>query len=320
MNIRLTLLLVIVLCLVVSAVFISRALSTKEPADQEPQLFKVKETDIVNVAVSYEGLSIDYAKGQDGWAIVSTDEDMPVSQRWAGTTLVLSGPRCTRAVSETIDDPSIYGLDDPTMTVQITVVGGLKIEFHLGGKTPEAQDPKWYARLAGSQRLCTLPDIYGTVVQRLVTDPPYPDDRLLFRVAEDEMFSISVVHGDGEVSFGRKANQWVGQGKDGIEKLASTEWTGMPQLLGSPLCVQPVLDGDPDMAKYGFENPDVNVLIFSQKGDFTEYELGRPTSDNPPLQYARVVESNRFCQVPNQNRDLLIGLVANPPFEEIPQE
>ena len=94
----------------------------------------------------------------------------------------------------------------------------------------------------------------------------------------------------------------------------------MPHVFGSRLCVQPVLDGYPDMTKYGFETPDVNVLIFSQKGDFVEYELGRPTSGNPPLQYARVIESNKFCQVPNQNRDLLIGLVVNPPFEEIPQE
>ena len=263
MNVRLTVLLVIVLSLVIGGVFISRALSTKEPPKQEPQLFKVKETDITSVSISYNDQRIDYVKRQNGWTITLPGENMPVSQRWSGSTLVLSGPRCTRAVSENIEDPSLYGLDNPTMAVELTVAGGSRIEFHLGDQTPDTQDPKWYARLAGSPRLCTLPDIYGTVVKRLVTDPPYDEERLLFRVGEDDMFSISIEHGDNEVAFGRKENRWVGQAQDGIEKHTSSEWAGMPQILGGPFCIQPAMEEETDMTKYGFGTPVANVLIFT---------------------------------------------------------
>ena len=171
MNVRLTLLLVVVLGLVAGAVFITRSLSTKEPVEREPQLFRVNERDIIAISVVHNEVPMEYARQNDEW-VIKDGKDTPVFiDKWSGKTLLLSGPRCRRAVVEEIDDPAKYGLESPPTRITLTITGGTLLEFHLGDSTPNEEN--WYARLVGSNRLCTLPAVYGEVVSGLVTDPPY---------------------------------------------------------------------------------------------------------------------------------------------------
>ena len=171
MNVRFSILLVLVLLLVGGGVAISRELSTTKGEPKNPWLFKVDIDEIVGISVVYQGQQMSYERQDDQW-VIKDGNDTPVFQdKWAGTTLLLSGPRVSRAVADEIGDASTYGLDPPAARVQLANTSGFPLEFHLGDPTPDEDD--WYARLVGSQQLFTVPASWGTVVTRLAIQPPY---------------------------------------------------------------------------------------------------------------------------------------------------
>lgn len=173
MNVRLSIVLVLILTLIGGSVFITRELSTKEPEPKEPWLFKISTEDITGISVTHRDDRADYALVGARWVIKDGTTDTPVFQdKWSGSVTLLSGPRCARAVIEEIDDPAKYGLDEPQATIHIIDKAGFSLDFHLGDPTPNGKN--WYARLVGSNRLCTLPSVYAEVVTRLATEPPYP--------------------------------------------------------------------------------------------------------------------------------------------------
>ena len=172
MNVRLSILLVVVLGLVAGAVFITRALGTKEPEERPPQLFKVNESAIIAIEVTHNDAHTEYARVGEQWVIKDGNDTPVFLEKWSGKTLLLTGPRCKRAVIEEIDDPADYGLESPPTKIRMTLTGGTVVEFHLGDPTPNREN--WYARLVGSNRLCTLPAVYAQVVSGMATAPPYP--------------------------------------------------------------------------------------------------------------------------------------------------
>ena len=172
MNVRLSILLVIVLILVGGSVGITQALRTKEPREQEPWLFKVNVGDIRQISVTHNEDHMDYNYEGTQWVIKDGNDTPVFTDRWAGTTLLLSGPRSSRALDIEIYDAAEYGLDSPQTKVQIVDKSGFPLRFELGDPTPDGDN--WYARLEGSASLFTVASAWGEVISRLATEPPYP--------------------------------------------------------------------------------------------------------------------------------------------------
>ena len=172
MNVRLSILLVVVLVLIGGAVFITRELSTKERVEVAPWLFQVNIEDISSISVNHNGTVMGYALVDGQWVIKDGNDTPVFLQKWAGTTLLLSGPRSTRGLPDPIDDPAKYGLDSPQTKVELIDRVGVPLIFHLGDVTPEGRN--WYARLVGSDRLFIVASEWGEVISKLATEPPYP--------------------------------------------------------------------------------------------------------------------------------------------------
>ena len=172
MNVRLSILLVIVLVLIGGSVGITQALRTKEPREQEPWLFKVNVGDTEQISVTHVDQHMDYAYEGSQWVIKDGNDTPVFVDKWSGTTLLLSGPRSSRALDIEIDDAAEYGLDSPQTKVQIVDKSGFPLRFELGDPTPDGND--WYARLEGSARLFTVASAWGEVISKLATEPPYP--------------------------------------------------------------------------------------------------------------------------------------------------
>ena len=71
-----------------------------------------------------------------------------------------------------IEDPAIYGLDNPHTTVNIGLTLDRSLQFHLGDKTTDGSNH--YGQITGFPQLFLIADAWGDVLSRLVTEPPYP--------------------------------------------------------------------------------------------------------------------------------------------------
>lgn len=173
MNPRLTVLLVAVLLIFGGAFLAVRLTGSSEEAKFTPWLYRVDDGTIVNIAVIYGEQTVSYARdpGTGDWYI---DEEpaVPVSEKWQGTPLLLSGPKVSRVLTEQMENPASYGLEPPLTRVRVTDVSGTIVEFHLGTATPDTKNQ--YARLAGHPALFSVPAAWADAVNRLATEPPFP--------------------------------------------------------------------------------------------------------------------------------------------------
>ena len=171
MNLRITFILVIVLIVVGGTVWVAQSRSSPEPKEGKPWLWKVGLEDITHITATHRGETVSYALKGDQW-IIEDGNDTPVFEdKWSGMILILSGPQPDRTLSETVEDLGQYGLDPPQTVVQITDRSGQVVEFQLGDPTPNRQHQ--YIRLSDGS-LSTIARVWGDVVTRLVTNPPYP--------------------------------------------------------------------------------------------------------------------------------------------------
>ena len=137
MNLRLSILLVMVLIIFGGTFAAIRFTGSDDRPDPEPWLYSIAAEDIVKVSVDYQDNAATYERtpGSPDWTILG-EPDIPVFlPKWRGITLLLSGPRVTDVLADTIRDPAEFGLEPPVTRVTVTVRDGNAIEFHLGDPT-----------------------------------------------------------------------------------------------------------------------------------------------------------------------------------------
>ena len=150
---------------------VDRTVSAPTEETTAPWLYRIEADAIVRISVSHMGKTVEYESTEGGW-VIKDGSDTPVyEEQWAGTPLLLSSARST-LVSPNIDDLGAYGLAAPQTMVTLTDGSGARLSYTLGDPTPDGHS--WYAALNGDDGLHTLPSIWGELVSRLATAPPYP--------------------------------------------------------------------------------------------------------------------------------------------------
>ena len=312
MNVRLTLLLVVVLALIGGSVGITLSLSRKEAEEKAPWMYKVNMEDITHISVTSSDKRTEYDRQGDNW-VIEDGSDTPVFMlKWSGTTLLLSGPRSSRAILEQIDDPARYGLDSPQTKVQIVDRSGFPLDFHLGDPTPNGQN--WYARVVGSERLFTVASVWGEVISKLATKPPY----LPFKLNVDDLLGISVTHEDKQVDYAFKDDQWMITDVEGNETpLLLEKWADTTLLLSNPMSRRVPEDELHRDTEYGLDPPQTKVLILDKSRAVEQFSLGNPTPDGSD-RYAFVEGSQILYTVASSWAEVLSKLATDPPAQDVP--
>ena len=301
-----------------------RFTDSNEPKNESPWLYRIDEGDIIGLELVYQGEEIAFFRSPASlnWYIAGepgVSPDIPVfQQRWGGTPLLLSGPRVTRPLSDTIDDPAGFGLDPPETAVTVFDRYGNTIEFHLGIPTPDNKNQ--YARLVGHDSLFTVPIEWAQVVNRLAFDPPVgrlyqidPRDVLLVQFFRGEESTRYVIE-DG-------TGRWFLDGED--PKLVDPgPWAESLQTLLSPRMDQILAGNIDDPALYGLEQPDTVVVIPRLGGLSTiEWLIGDLTPDGQ-FRYVDVItgslvsEDNNLYGVLASRIDPIIALATDPVLVE----
>ncbi|MDE2787314.1 MAG: DUF4340 domain-containing protein [Chloroflexota bacterium] len=321
MNIRLTILLVFVLALFGALALWFKPWEQDAPREEEPWAWRIDDDAIVRVevtnrsaaggsiecsdetiALTGEEQSVAYDKdlGRGKWFIVDGDEREEVYQaRWAGTPLLLSGPKVNRVLGETIDNPAQYGLDPPETVITITEETGLAYEFWLGNLTPD--EGYSYMRLVGDSQLLTVPEVWRRVVNCLAVSPPVIPPPLELGYFYEEEFrdiqELEITHEGVTATYAPEAGArtWhvtIGDDRQAVVEpewwFSQLQWFGQPSKPGGPDTpggwhVEEDGASDP---QYGLQPPMTRVRIKTHEkmhefyigGGHTEVDL-----DNRPI-------------------------------------
>ena len=320
MNLRLSILLVVILVIFGGTFLVLRFTDSNEPKNESPWLYRIDEGDIVALELVYQGEEIAFFRSPASldWFIAGepgVSPDIPVfQQRWGGTPLLLSGPRVTRPLSDTIDDPAGFGLEPPETAVTVFDRYGNTIEFHLGIPTPDNQNQ--YARLVGNDSLFTVPIEWAQVVNRLAFDPPVGR---LYQIDPRDILLVQFIRGEEATRYVIEdgTGRWFLDGDD--PKLVDPgPWAESLLTLLSPRMDQILAHNIDDPALYGLEPPDTVVVIPRLGGLSTiEWHIGGLTPDGQ-FRYVDVIigslvsEDTNLYGVLASRIDPIIALATDP--------
>jgi hypothetical protein len=325
MNLRLSILLVVVLVIFGGTFLVLRFTDSNEAKQTSPWLYRIDEGDIIGLELVYKGDPVTYYRSPASldWYIAAGPDDkadVPVfQQRWGGTPLLLSGPRVTRPLSDTIDDPAAFGLEPPETAVTVHDRYGNKVSFHLGIATPDKENQ--YARLVGDDTLFTVPIEWAEVVNRLAIDPPFGR---LYRIDPQEALIIQFFKGDQQTRYAIEdgTGRWFLDGET-PQLLDAAAWADALLMLSSPRLDQILAHNIDDPAKYGLTEPDMTVAVIVRQGGAhtIEFRIGNLTPDGEH-RYVMVQQGSLLSEDPNlygilnSRIDPILALATDPVLAE----
>jgi hypothetical protein len=178
--------------------------AAKPPTDAAPKILALTEGDITKVALKKKGADETVLEKINGkWQITApkpypADVDT-VSQLVAATANVTSD----RVVDDKASNLSAYGLNSPSLEVDITGKGGKVSKLELGDDTPTNSGS--YAMLEGDPRVFTVASYVKTGIDKPVNDLR---DKRLLTFDQDKLSRVELIAKKQDIEFGRDKDQW----------------------------------------------------------------------------------------------------------------
>ncbi len=294
-----------------------RFTGSDETINNRPWLYRIDENAIVHISVSYRGDTVSYQRkaGSPRWCVLG-EADIPVFHRkWAEIPLLLSGPKVTGALADTISNPSAFGLAPPVTRVTVADGSGNTIEFHLGDATPDTHQQ--YVRLVGDTTLFTVPASLAEVVNSLVTTPPYLQ---LYQIADGTLEYIEVSSNNQTNIYlkHQDTGQWYIQ-EETLVPVFQEKWSGTPEFMSGPRVDQVVAERFDDPGKYGLDAPQTKVRLSVLTGEITEFQLGSLTDDGK-YRYTWMAGEPRLFAMPEHWAQRITDLAVEPPYPPLPSD
>jgi hypothetical protein len=179
MNVRLTLLLVVLLVVIGGLVGITQVLRGVDSTDRDSRLYRLSSSELNEVVVTRGEETITFVRQGEDWFINDSGQGMVEVdiQRWGGVPVLLGGPTTTKLIEpeegQTIDLTS-YGVEPPKSSVHVATSRNQVVDVLIGDATPDATG--YYVKVVGTEVLYVVNSAWVDVIHRLINEPPYPPE------------------------------------------------------------------------------------------------------------------------------------------------
>ncbi len=180
MRLRTILILLAILIVAGGVYFFINRQSNTPPAQSKVYIWNIDDDQLIHVSIS-----LPRVEKSQAFIKISNDDKFPWffddpqkspvdNARWGGgIPLLLSGPGADRIIAEnaTHEQLDLYGFNNPSMVITLTLENGDILKVTTGDSTPNGQN--YYVRLMDSTSVATVDSSWYQVLERLVLEPPY---------------------------------------------------------------------------------------------------------------------------------------------------
>ncbi len=178
--------------------------AAKPPADAPPKILALTEGDITKVTLKKKGADETVLEKANGkWQITAPKPypaDQDTASQLVASTANVSGDR---VVEDKASNLSAYGLNSPTLEVDITGKGGKVRKLKIGDDTPTNSGA--YAIVDGDPRVFTVASYVKTGVDKSLNDLR---DKRLLTFDQDKLSRVELIAKKQDIEFGRDKDQW----------------------------------------------------------------------------------------------------------------
>jgi hypothetical protein len=178
--------------------------ASKPASDQPPKILTITSSDISRIHLkkkAQDDTVLERAGGK--WQIV-LPKPYPADQEAANQFVSSAGTLSADGVVEDkASNLAPYGLDQPSVEVDITGKGGKISKFKIGDDTPTNSGA--YAVLEGDPRVFTISSYVKTELGKSVNDLR---DKRLLTVEQDKLSRVELLAKKQDLEFGRDKDRW----------------------------------------------------------------------------------------------------------------
>ena len=178
--------------------------ASKPPADAPPKILALTDADITKVELKKKGSDETVLQKANGKWQLTAPKPYAADQDTANQ-LVSSAANVTsdRVVEDKATNLAAYGLNSPSLEVDITGKGGKISRLKFGDDTPTNSGA--YAMLDGDPRVFTVASFAKTGVDKSVNDLR---DKRLLTFDQDKLSRVELIAKKQDIEFGRDKDQW----------------------------------------------------------------------------------------------------------------
>ena len=336
MSLRTTISMVLLAIAVGVLVYINPFAKEDEKTKISPWFYQVSEDDLETIEVIYGDDRVKFLKiAERTWAFEDPAGIPPSHVRWGGISLLVAGPQVRRnlaTTSTTIENPEQYGLDEPTIIINIGLAGNRSLQIRLGKKTTDGRHH--YGQVIGFPQLFLVVRNWGEVIGRLATEPPLP--KWFIKRDPENILEVNVYSGGKKLEGTRRVRFTQNQGiwsvrdfsNDPEDRLVDAQlWADIvPLLIGPPnLSVEVVAVEDGDYTTWGINDDsaviELRFMSTSDKGtlflDGMPFRIGSKIPDK--LGYYAQPEIDLFRKpvlfLDAEWTDTFINLLSDVPYD-----
>ena len=174
------------------------------PAEATPAILKLDENSITKVDLKKkDGPNILLTKSGADWKIAEPQPLAADQSTVSGMLSTLSSLNSERLVEEKSSDLERYGLEHPSLEVDVTEKDNKSQRLLLGDDTPTGSAA--YAALAGDARVFTIAGYHKTSLDKTLNDLR---DKRLLTVSPDKVSRLGITGPNGNIEFGRNKDEW----------------------------------------------------------------------------------------------------------------
>jgi hypothetical protein len=178
--------------------------AAKPPADAPPKILSLIENDITKVALKKKGSDeIDLSKTNEKWQITSPKPYTADQDAAHQLVTAVANVNADRVVEDKASNLSAYGLNAPSLEVDITGKAGKVSKLLIGDDTPTNSGS--YAMLEGDPRVFTVASFVKTGVDKPLNDLR---DKRLLTFDQDKVSRVELLAKKQDVEFGRDKDHW----------------------------------------------------------------------------------------------------------------
>jgi hypothetical protein len=178
--------------------------AAKPPSDTPPKILALTEGDITKVELKKKGADPAVLEKTNGKWQLTAPQPYPADQD-AVSQLVASAANVSsdRVVEDKASNLSAYGLNSPSLEVDITGKAGKVSKLKFGDDTPTNSGS--YAMLDGDPRVFTVASYVKTGLDKSLNDLR---DKRLLRFDQDKLSRVELIAKKQDIEFGRDKDQW----------------------------------------------------------------------------------------------------------------
>jgi hypothetical protein len=178
--------------------------ASKPPSDAPPKILALTDASITKLALKKKGADETVLDKTNGKWQLTAPQSYPADQD-AVNQLVSSAANVTadRVVEDKASNLSAYGLNSPSLEVDITGKGGKVSKLEIGDDTPTNSGS--YAMLEGDPRVFTVASFVKTGIDKSANDLR---DKRLLTFDQDKLSRVELIAKKQDIEFGRDKDQW----------------------------------------------------------------------------------------------------------------